>query len=99
MLNVLIILNFFARDNHELGRSGRLKQILTRTFDGVVVTEMLKLLGGIMIEFPVLMTVLALLLAYSRAHIGVRLFDDGHDREMIPIVGIRTMYSIGQSAL
>lgn len=46
MLNVLIILNFFARDNHELGRSGRLKQILTRTFDGVVVTEMLKLLGG-----------------------------------------------------
>lgn len=35
---------------------------MSGTIDGVVVTEMLMLLGWIMIEVPILMTVLALLL-------------------------------------
>ena len=76
ILWVFIILNFFARDIHELGRPGILEQMMSGTFDGVVVTEMLMLIGGIMIEIPILMTVLALLLPYGTnrwANIGVGL--------------------------
>ena len=62
ILWVFIILNFFARDIHELGRPGMLEQMMSGTIDGVVVTEMLMLIGGIMIEIPILMTVLTLLL-------------------------------------
>lgn len=62
ILWVFIVLNFFARDIHELGRPGMLAQMMSGTIDGVVVTEMLMLLGGIMMEIPILMTVLALLL-------------------------------------
>jgi hypothetical protein len=76
ILWVFIILNFFARDIHELGRPGMLEQMMSGTIDGVVVTEMLMLLGGIMIEIPNLMTVLALLLPHGInrwANIGVGL--------------------------
>jgi hypothetical protein len=76
ILWVFIILNFFARDIHELGRPGILEQMMSGTFDGVVVTEMLMLTGGIMIEIPMLMTVLALLLPHGInrwANIGVGL--------------------------
>jgi hypothetical protein len=62
---VFIILNFFARDIHELGRPGMLEQMMSGSIDGVVITEMLMLLGGIMIEIPILMTILALLLPYG----------------------------------
>lgn len=65
VLWVFIILNFFARDIHELGRPGMLEQMMSGTIDGVVVTEMLMLIGGIMIEIPILMTVLALLLPHG----------------------------------
>ena len=65
ILWVFIILNFFARDIHELGRPGMLEQMMSGTIDGVVITEMLMLLGGIMIEMPILMTVLTLLLPHG----------------------------------
>ena len=65
ILWVFIILNFFARDIHELGRPGMLEQMMSGIIDGVVITEMLMLLGGIMIEIPILMTVLALLLSHG----------------------------------
>jgi hypothetical protein len=65
ILWVFIILNFFARDIHELGRPGMLEQMMSGIIDGVVVTEMLMLIGGIMIEIPILMTVLALTLPYG----------------------------------
>ena len=76
VLWIFIILNFFARDIHELGRPGMLKQMMSGTIDGVVITEMLMLLGGIMIEIPILMTILALLLPQGMnrwANIGVGL--------------------------
>lgn len=50
-----------------------LEQMMSDTIDGVVVTEMLMLLGG-MIEIPILMTALALLLPHGinrGANIGV----------------------------
>jgi len=65
ILWTFIILNFLARDIHELGRPGMLEQMMSGTIDGVVITEMLMLLGGIMIEIPILMTILALLLPYG----------------------------------
>jgi hypothetical protein len=65
VLWVFIILNFFARDIHELIRPGMLTQMMSGTIDGVVVTETLMLLGWIMIEIPILMTVLALLLPHG----------------------------------
>ena len=49
---------------------------MSGTIDGVVITEMLMLLGGIMIEIPILMTILALLLPHGMnrwANIGVGL--------------------------
>ncbi len=61
VLWTFVVLNFFARDIHELGRPGILKQMMSGTFDGVEITEALMLLGGVMIEIPTLMTVLALL--------------------------------------
>jgi hypothetical protein len=76
ILWIFVILNFFARDIHELGRPGMLEQMMSGTIDGVVVTDMLMLLGGIMIEIPILMTVLALLLpsgANRWTNIGVGL--------------------------
>jgi hypothetical protein len=65
ILWVFIILNFFARDIHELIRPGMLEQMMSGTIDGVVVTEMLMLLGWLMIEIPILMTILALLLPHG----------------------------------
>lgn len=73
---IFIILNFFARDIHELGRPGMLEQLMSGTIDWVVITEMLMLIGGIMIEIPILMTILALLLPHEInrwANIGVGL--------------------------
>ena len=73
---IFIILNFFARDIHELIRPGMLAQMMSGTIGGVVVTEMLMLLGWIMIEVPILMTVLVLLLPHGVnrwANIGVGL--------------------------
>lgn len=63
VLWVFVVLNFFARDIHELGRPGMLEQMMSGTIDGVQITETLMLLGGVMIEIPILMTVLPLLLS------------------------------------
>lgn len=76
ILWIFVILNFFARDIHELGRPGMLEQMMSGTIDGVVITEILMLIGGIMIEIPILMTVLALLLPHRAnrwANIGIGL--------------------------
>ena len=62
MLWVFTVLNFFARDIHELGRPGMLDQIMSGTIDGVRITEVLMLIGGLMIEIPILMALLSLLL-------------------------------------
>ncbi len=62
VLWIFVVLNFFARDIHEMIRPGMLEQMMSGTIDGVVITEALMLLGVAMIEMPILMTVLALVL-------------------------------------
>lgn len=77
ILWIFILLNFFARDIHELGRPGMLEQVMSGTVDGVKVTELLMLVGGVMIEVPILMTVLVLFLPQRInrwANVGACLF-------------------------
>jgi len=61
---IFVLLNIFARDIHELGRPGMLQQIMTGVIDGVTITEELMLLGGVMIEIPILMVLLSQILPY-----------------------------------
>jgi len=59
---VFVVLNFFARDIHELGRPGMLEQVMSGVVDGVVITDGLMLIGGIMFEIPILMILLSVVL-------------------------------------
>lgn len=62
---IFVILNIFARDIHELGRPGMLEQVMSGVVDGVVITEGLMLLGGIMFEVFIVMVVLSQVLKYK----------------------------------
>ena len=61
---IFLLLNIFARDIHELGRPGMLEQMMAGVIDGVKITEGLMLIGGIMIEIPVLMVLLSQVLPF-----------------------------------
>ncbi|MDH3620103.1 MAG: DUF6326 family protein [Gammaproteobacteria bacterium] len=61
---IFVLLNIFARDMHELARPGLLQQVMTGVIDGVTITEELMLLGGVMIEIPILMVLLSQILPY-----------------------------------
>ena len=61
---IFVLLNLFARDIHELGRPGMLEQMMTGVIDGVEITEGLMLIGGIMIEIPILMVLLSQILPF-----------------------------------
>ncbi|MEO9777439.1 MAG: DUF6326 family protein [Sedimentitalea sp.] len=62
VLWIFNVLNFFARDIHELGPPGMPEQMMSGVIGGIKITEALMLLGGAMIEIPILMAVLALAL-------------------------------------
>jgi len=62
---IFVLLNIFARDIHELGRPGMLQQIMTGVIEGVTITEELMLVGGVMIEIPILMVLLSQILPYK----------------------------------
>ena len=47
VLWISIILNFFARDIHELGRPGMLEQMMSGTIDGVVVMVLPRFSSGL----------------------------------------------------
>ena len=59
---IFVVVNFFARDLHELGRPGMLEQVMTGVVDGVVITDRLMLVGGVMFEIPILMILLSVVL-------------------------------------
>ncbi|WP_088329603.1 DUF6326 family protein [Lacimicrobium sp. SS2-24] len=61
---IFIVLNMFARDIHELGRPGMLEQMMSGVIDGVVITEELMLIGGLMMEVFLIMVVLSQVLTY-----------------------------------
>lgn len=62
---IFLLLNIFARDIHELGRPGMLEQMMAGVIDGVKITEGLMLIGGIMIEIPILMVLLSQVLPFK----------------------------------
>jgi len=50
-----VFLNMIFRDLHELGRPGLLQEMITGVVNGVQITDGLLLIGGVMIEIPLLM--------------------------------------------
>lgn len=61
---IFILLNMIFRDIHEFGRAGFLEEMMSGVVNGTQITEELMLIGGIMIEIPILMVLLSQLLPY-----------------------------------
>lgn len=61
---LFVLLNILFRDIHELFRPGMLEEILAGIVNGTLVTDQLLLISGIVLEIPILMTVLPRVLAY-----------------------------------
>ncbi len=71
---IFVCLNIFAKDMHELGRPGMLEQVMSGVIDGVVVTDTLMLVGGMMIEIMIVMVLLSIILPHRlnrRFNIGI----------------------------
>ena len=71
---MFVLLNLIFRDLHEIVKAEFLAEALTGTYDGVEVTEALFLLGGILIEVPILMILMSWALplrANKRANVVV----------------------------
>jgi len=56
---IFVLLNFFARDIHEFGKAETIEQVLTGTYNGIVITEGMFLIGGLMIEIPIAMVLMS----------------------------------------
>jgi hypothetical protein len=61
---IFVFLNMIFRDLHEFGRPGLLQEMITGVVNGVQITGGLLLIGGIMIEIPLLMLPLSQLLPF-----------------------------------
>jgi hypothetical protein len=59
---IFVFFNFIFRDIHEFGRPGLIQELTTGVVNGVQITDFLLLIGGIMIEIPLLMLPLTMLL-------------------------------------
>ena len=57
---IFVLLNIIFRDLHEFFRAGMIKEIIT----GTPVSEQVMLIGGIMMEIPILMVLLSRILNY-----------------------------------
>jgi Sec-independent protein secretion pathway component TatC len=52
---IFVLLNIIFRDIHEIFRPGMLEEMMTGVVNGNQITEGLMLIGGIMIEIPIVM--------------------------------------------
>lgn len=59
---LFILLNIIFRDIHQFTMKSHLEMLLTGIYNGTPVTEELILLGGFLVEIPILMCLLSLLL-------------------------------------
>lgn len=57
---IFVLLNVIFRDLHEFFRAGMIEEIIT----GTPVSEQMMLVGGIMVEIPILMVLLSRILNY-----------------------------------
>jgi hypothetical protein len=62
ILWIFVFFNMIFRDLHEFGRTGFLQELTEGVVNGVQITEFLLLIGGIMMEVPLLMLPLTMLL-------------------------------------
>jgi hypothetical protein len=62
---IFVFLNMIFRDLHEFGRPGLIQEMMTGVVNGVQITDGLLLIGGIMIEIPLLMLPLTQLLQFK----------------------------------
>ena len=60
-----VFFNMIFRDLHEFGRPGLIQEMMTGVVNGVQITDGLLLIGGIMIEIPLLMLPLTQLLPFK----------------------------------
>ncbi len=65
VLWTFVFFNMIFRDLHEFGRPGLIQELMTGVVNGVQITDSLLLIGGIMIEIPLLMLPLTLLLPFK----------------------------------
>ncbi len=62
---VYVVINIIIKDIHDLFRPGLLLEMQSGIVNGNTITEELMLIGGILIELPVLMIVLTQFLPYN----------------------------------
>ncbi|NDI35014.1 DUF6326 family protein [Chengkuizengella sediminis] len=62
---IFVFLNIIFRDIHGFFRTGFLEEIMTGTVDGVLITEELLLIFGILVEIPIAMVLLSRVLKYK----------------------------------
>ena len=70
---IFLLFNTLFRDFHELFRAGMVGEIMTGVVGGTPITDELMLLGGVMVEIPILMVLLSRVLAH-RANRWANLF-------------------------
>ncbi|MFS1511556.1 DUF6326 family protein [Chengkuizengella sp. SCS-71B] len=61
---IFVFLNLIFKDIHGLFRTGFLEEIMSGTVDGVLITEELLLIFGILLEIPIAMVILSRVLKY-----------------------------------
>ena len=61
---IFILFNMLFRDVHEIPKREFLQQAMTGSFNGIVITDGLLLIGGIMIELLIVMVLLSRVLPY-----------------------------------
>jgi hypothetical protein len=59
---IFILLNIVFRDLHQFGKKGFLEEISSGIVNGVVISEELMLVAGILVEIPILMVLLSRIL-------------------------------------
>ena len=62
---IFILLNIVFRDLHQFGKKGFLEEISSGIVNGVVISEELMLVGGILAEIPILMVLLSRILNHK----------------------------------
>ena len=62
ILWIYIFFNFILRDLHKFGRPGFIHELEVGIVNGVKITEVLMLVGGLMIQVPLIMLPLTLFL-------------------------------------
>ncbi|WP_420572743.1 DUF6326 family protein [Kordia sp.] len=62
---VFVLLNIIIKDIHDLFRTGLLEEIQSGIVNGNTITEELMLIGGVLLELPILMVVLSQFLPFK----------------------------------